>query len=75
MVNLPLVNPELYDLQNDPGESYDVAAEYPHVVDEIRREVYRMLPTFPPEVQTAWNNTLQQKTQSCDAGSLPVVQQ
>jgi arylsulfatase A-like enzyme len=72
-VNLPLVNPELYDLQNDPGESYDVATKNPQVVAEIKRAVLEMLPNFPAQVQNAWNNTFNQKCQAVPAGELPSV--
>jgi arylsulfatase A len=75
MINLPLVNPELYDVLNDPGESYECSAKNPQVVAEIRRAVYQMLGTFPQEVQNAWNNTFAQKAQAVPAGELPVLAQ
>ena len=49
-----LPKPELYDLANDPDESYDVAAEKPEVVAEIQAKIAEMLPGFPEQVQKAW---------------------
>jgi arylsulfatase len=49
-----LPKPELYDLANDPDESYDVAPERPEVVARIQANIAEMLPGFPDEVQKAW---------------------
>ena len=43
--------PELYNLANDPDESYDVAAENPQIVAQIQDEIAAMLKSFPEEVQ------------------------
>jgi hypothetical protein len=32
----PAATPELYDLERDPGERFDVAKEYPDVVARLR---------------------------------------
>src|SRR5262249_34470049 len=48
MVNLPLSSPELYDLTNDPDESYDVAPEHPQVVKQILGPIEPLMKTFPP---------------------------
>src|SRR6202022_2690355 len=45
-VNLPLKSPELYDLLNDPDESYDVAPEHPELVREIQSRIERLMATF-----------------------------
>ena len=55
--NLPLAQPELYDVAADIGESYDVAAEHPDVVKEIQGRVERLLPGFPEPVKKAWAET------------------
>jgi len=55
--NLPLAQPELYDVAADVGESYDVAAEHPDVVKEIQDRVERLLPGFPEQVRKAWSDT------------------
>lgn len=70
-VNLALRPPELYDLENDQEESYDLAAEHPDVVHEIQGRVERLLPTFPDEVKKAWADTQGRKTQNIPAGALP----
>ena len=41
-VNLPLPAPELYDVVNDPDESYDVAPEHPEIVAEMRSRIERL---------------------------------
>ncbi len=56
-VNLPLPVPELYDLELDADESYDVAPEHADVVAEIRSRVDRMIEGFPKEVQEAYAAT------------------
>jgi arylsulfatase len=74
-VNLPLRQPELYDLENDPMESYDVAAEHPEAVREIQARVERLLATFPDEVKAAWTATHAQATNATPAGALPTKKQ
>lgn len=49
-----LARPELYNLANDPDESYDVARDNPQIVEEILRRVQALLPGFPEQVQQAW---------------------
>jgi arylsulfatase len=70
-VNLALRPPELYDVENDPMESYDVATENPPVVREIQSRVERLLATFPAEVQKAWSETQSRETAVTPAGALP----
>jgi arylsulfatase A len=70
-LNFALPVPELYDLDADADESYDVAAENPAVVAEIQRRVARLLPTFPEEVQRAWSATHSRETAPGASGSLP----
>jgi arylsulfatase A len=70
-VNLPLHPPELYDLLNDPQESYDAAAENPAVVKEIQSRVERLLTGFPQEVRQAWAATQARQTAPTATGSLP----
>jgi len=73
-INLPLSNPELYDVHADPGESFDTADRNPQVIADMRAAVYRQLSTFPQQVTTAWNNTFLQKVQYTSSGSLPILQ-
>lgn len=49
-----LPRPELYNLAQDPDESYDVAPENPQIVRQIQERIAAMLPTFPEPVQKAY---------------------
>ena len=49
-----LPKPELYNLATDPDESYDVAAENPRLVEQIRQKIDALLAGFPEPVQRAW---------------------
>jgi arylsulfatase len=49
-----LPRPELYDLEADPGESYDVAALHPDIVRDISDEIAAQVQTMPAGVQTAF---------------------
>jgi arylsulfatase A len=68
-----LAKPELYDLLNDPTESYDVAASHPDVVHDMLERVDNKLRTFPAEVQEVMAH---QKAQvgsfHTSAGALPL---
>ncbi len=70
-VNLTLPVSELYDLDADADESYDVAAENPAVVAEIKGRVERLLRGFPEEVQKAWAATQAKETRPGTTGALP----
>jgi arylsulfatase len=70
-VNLALNPPELYDLSNDPQESYDVAGENATVVKEIQGRVERLLATFPQEVRNAWSATQGRAIAPSATGALP----
>ncbi len=61
-VNLPLPQPELYDLATDPDESYDVAPERPQEVARMKSHIESLLPGFPQEVQRDWKDTFAKKT-------------
>jgi len=56
-MNLILRNPELYNVDSDPDESYDVAPEHPQVVAEMRARVEKLLEGFPEAVRTAYAET------------------
>jgi len=71
-VNLPLAQPELYDLVLDPDESYDVAPERPEIVKEIRSRIERLMQGFPEEIRKAWEQTQAKKVPVRPAGSYPV---
>jgi arylsulfatase len=70
--NLPLANPELYNILNDPGESSDVAQDYPQIVAEIQARINSLLPQMPSQVQSAWKTTTGTPVQWNAAGAWPV---
>jgi arylsulfatase A len=55
--NYALRNPELYDMDRDVDESYDVAPLHPDIVAKISARVTELLATFPTDVQQAWAET------------------
>ena len=71
-VNLPLCNPELYDVVSDPQEGYDVAAEHPEIVWPLKAKIDAAIRTFPPDVQWAWADTLSRLVNGSPAGAWPV---
>ena len=72
-VNLPLPAPELYDVVNDPDESYDVAPERPEVVAEIRSRIERLIATFPDDIRKAYEQTKARKVAPTAVGNFPRV--
>lgn len=70
--NLPLWQ-ELYDLEADPEESYDVSAENPMVAAYIRARMEALIPGFPDEVVNAWRDTMQRSVEYSPAGAWPVL--
>ncbi len=48
--NLLLAKPELYDLNEDPGENYDIATNHPDIVAQMVQQIDTMIPTFPDKV-------------------------
>jgi hypothetical protein len=51
--NTVLKNPELYNMTIDPSESYNLAADHPDVVRELRLRIADALKTFPQEIRDA----------------------
>jgi arylsulfatase len=72
-LNLLLFQPELYNVVSDPGEDYDQAPDRPDLVADIRSKTEAALPTFPIEVQNAWNDTMNRRVEPTPAGALPVL--
>jgi len=70
-VNLALAAPELYDLQQDPNESYDAAPEHPEIVAQIRSRVDRLIEGFPEEVRKAYADTKTRQVLPTPVGALP----
>lgn len=70
-INLPLAKPELYNLEADPNESYDVAAQNPEVVSRIAQRVETLVEGFPEEVRKAFAETKSRQVRPGAAGALP----
>ena len=70
-MNLPLASPELYNLEDDPAETTDMASDHPDVVATITARVQAMVPTFPSAVQSAWANTMSEPPVYCPSGGWP----
>ena len=47
--------PELYDLNSDSTESYDIARLHPEIVQSILHDIRSQVSTFPDEVTTAFS--------------------
>jgi arylsulfatase len=71
-LNLPLPNPELYDLMQDEEESHDRSLRNPDQISAIRARMDALIQTFPPAVIAAWTSTLSYKVQNTSVGALPV---
>jgi arylsulfatase A len=70
--NFQLAHPELYDLDNDPDESYDVAPERPDIVAAVQARIATAIPTFPEPVQKAYaDSKTRQSSPTMPAGSWP----
>jgi hypothetical protein len=69
--NLPLPQPELYNIDADPGESYDCAPENPDVVANLKARVDRLLLTMPDQVRFDWQATQSRRVMGTPTGALP----
>ncbi len=72
--NLPLNEPELYDLEIDPDESYDVAREHPKVVSEIQARLQRLMAGFPEEIRRDYQAMRSQVTRRSTPGAFPRIE-
>lgn len=70
-MNLMLARPELYNLELDPDESCDVAAENPEVVRRIRAHIDKLMPGFPEDIRKAWQTMLETPAAPRPAGTFP----
>jgi arylsulfatase A-like enzyme len=70
--NLPLANPELYNILNDPGETSDLASDYPQIVSDIQARINNLLPSMPNEVQFSWRRTTNVPVEWSPEASWPV---
>jgi arylsulfatase len=71
LYNYPLLRPELYDLENDPEEAFDISTRNPEIVADLLKRVTDMLPTLPTEVQTAWSDTRKRRVYPNEPGAYP----
>ncbi|HVW08358.1 MAG TPA: sulfatase [Bryobacteraceae bacterium] len=69
--NLLLPHPELYDLEIDPDESYDVADMHPAIVSQMIAKIEAQMKTFPENIVQDWEITKQRKVSPTAAGALP----
>jgi arylsulfatase len=69
--NLLLPKPELYDLNTDPDESYDVADLHNDTVRQMMAKVETAMSTFPPDIRHDWEVTKALKISPTPAGALP----
>jgi arylsulfatase A len=69
--NLRLINPELYNIDDDPDESEDVSKQNPAIVAQIQQEIAQALPSFPANVQNAWTTTQSIPVNPNEPGSYP----
>ncbi len=56
-----LRHPELYNIVDDPAESYDVARLHPEIVAHLMQNLEAQMPSFPPEVVEAYASLKQKK--------------
>ena len=49
-----LIRPELYNLEQDSMESYDIAHLHPDIIAELTRSLEEQIPGFPPKVVGAY---------------------
>ena len=67
-----LQHPELYDLAEDPAESYNIARLHQDLVAELQKDLDSMMSTFPANVVKAYTNLKQHKGDaSTPAGAAP----
>lgn len=71
-LNLPLPEPELYDVTRDLDEAHDRASRNPAVVADMQARLKQALATFPAEIQDAYTRTMQVPVQGTPSGCLPI---
>lgn len=69
--NLPLPSPELYNIEDDPSESYDRSQERPDLVKDLLARVETLLLGMPEMVRSCWADTVKQRVQATPVGALP----
>jgi arylsulfatase len=59
-----LAEPELYNLELDPAESYDVATSNPRIVATLLEDLENLMPSFPEDVRQAYADLKKRKGNS-----------
>ncbi len=72
-MNLRLMFPELYDMELDPDESYNVAQENQRVVRDMQSRINAMLPSLPAQVQASWKATMARPVDPNKDGEWPTM--
>ena len=65
------MNPELYDLSQDPSESYDVAEQHADIVRDMQARIEKLMPGFPADIFKAWNDQKVRSAARTPAGAIP----
>jgi arylsulfatase len=73
-VNLPLLQPELYDVAADPSESTDIAGDHPDIVASIKAKILAAIPNMPWQVHDCWVTTMNQNVMATWDGAWPAQQ-
>jgi arylsulfatase A-like enzyme len=73
-VNLPLLQPELYDIVADPQESADISADHPDIVASIKAKILAAIPNLPWQVHDSWVTTMNQTVTATWDGAFPSQQ-
>lgn len=61
-MNYALLHPELYNLTDDPAESYDVAPHHPEVITTMQQHIAEQLATMPDRVRQEFAVSEQHQT-------------
>ena len=69
--NYALHAPELYDMEADVDESYDVAPQHPEIVAKISNRVTELMAGFPQNIQQAWAESKARVNRETRIGARP----
>jgi arylsulfatase len=70
-VSLPLAAPELYNLETDPDESFDVAPENPGIVKEMLARIEKVMEGMPEGIRRDYQQTKSRPASPVPAGAYP----
>jgi arylsulfatase A len=70
--NIYLGRPELYNLADEPTESYEVGKKNPDVIAEIQRRVERLMEGFPANIRQNWTETKNRVATPRNIGEAPL---